>query len=78
MVSSPLPKFVEMKLSVRIIGVLISPLSYRDLMTSTEIIFALGVTSARTEINIYVPSVSIAMKNNYSNLYHVPMDNTTF
>jgi len=78
MVSSPLPKFVEMKLSARIIGVLISPLTYRDLMTSTEIIFALGVTSARTEINIYVPSVSIAMKNNCSNLYHVHMVNIIY
>jgi hypothetical protein len=37
---------------------------------------ALGVTSARTGIHTYVQSVSIAMKNNCSSLYHVHMVNT--
>lgn len=78
MVSSTLPNFVEMKSSARITGVPISPLTCRDLMTNMETTFALGVTSARTEIHIYVPSVSIAMKNNCSNLYHVRMVNIIY
>ena len=78
MVSSPLPNSAEMKLSARIIGVLISPLSWQDLMTNMETTFAQGGTSARTEILIYVLSVSIVMKNNYSNLYPVLMGNIIF